>query len=344
MPGEKNLNAIGRKAQETSTNYSRILNAKVLFRLSVSTLALGCLLYLLPAATILNNILLLPFSTWILATLLFLIAHVIAALKWRYLLQSAGISVLRLVAMRAHAAGLFFNICLPSIIGGDFVRASLVVRRENHLSNIAVASVADRLIDTIALFLLMLVAALSLNDLPLIEFQSTPGIIWTIATVILVPGVLLIAIFYMGRSSTRVLSYKTKIIEATGPFKKHPGILMISLFISISVQMILVLLNMFIAKKMGITQPWDVWFFCWPAAKFIALAPISLGGIGVRDVALVSMLTYYGTDASTAFSQSLSWQAILFLSGLIGGLTFLVTKRYGKHGVHNTNTRSKTHE
>ena len=39
-----------------------------------------------------------------------------------------------------------------------------------------------------------------------------------------------------------------------------------------------------------------VWLLAWPLAKLIALAPVSLGGIGVREVALATLLLPCGSN------------------------------------------------
>ena len=64
----------------------------------------------------------------------------------------------------------------------------------------------------------------------------------------------------------------------------------------------------------------SVWFLAWPLAKLVALVPVSLGGIGVREAALAVFLTPFGVDAALAVAQSLTWEAVLIFSGMISGL------------------------
>ena len=66
-----------------------------------------------------------------------------------------------LEAVRAHGAGLFANLCLPSVVGGDVVRAGVVIRDHKRFENIALGSLADRINDSFALF------AAAANDSPL---------------------------------------------------------------------------------------------------------------------------------------------------------------------------------
>ena len=54
-------------------------------------------------------------------------------------------------------------------------------------------------------------------------------------------------------------------------------------------------------------------------AKVVALLPISLGGIGLREVALATFLAPFGVPAALAVAQSLVWESILVVVGSAAG-------------------------
>lgn len=292
----------------------------IVLRFVVSFGLLAALFYWLPAKDILKNILSLPGYFCLICILLFLATHSVAALKWRYLLNTAGLTIKRFDAIRAHAAGLFFNICLPTIVGGDVIRASMVVRTKDDLGEVAMASIVDRLIDTLALVLLMLVAALFLDELPAVEIGNYARYGWVLLIVIF-----FVAALFLFKNKSKVQKLVAKIRSAVKPFQTRPMLWLVCLGLSLSIQSIFILINIAIAIQLGINQPWQVWFFCWPAAKLVALAPISLGGLGVRDAAIVSLLSFYGVAGGIALSQSLTWQSILIVSGLGAGAAAILT-------------------
>ena len=87
-------------------------------------------------------------------------------------------------------------------------------------------------------------------------------------------------------------------------------------------------LNILVAKALGITLPPVAWFALWPLAKLAAFLPISLGGIGVREMALVALLAPLGVDPTLAVAHSLVWETVLFAVGLLaGGLAFVARSR-----------------
>jgi hypothetical protein len=84
------------------------------------------------------------------------------------------------------------------------------------------------------------------------------------------------------------------------------------------VQSAFVLVNVWMARDLGLDLGAAPWFVAWPLSKIIAILPISLGGIGVREAALVSLLAPYGAPSALVFVSGLLWQGVLMTSGLLG--------------------------
>ncbi|MFT5393808.1 MAG: uncharacterized membrane protein YbhN (UPF0104 family), partial [Gammaproteobacteria bacterium] len=105
-----------------------------------------------------------------------------------------------------------------------------------------------------------------------------------------------------------------------GSITRSPWIALTALLMSVGIQGGFVLLNIVLAREIGIEASMQLWFFAWPLAKLIALAPVSLGGIGVREVAIAGLMAPFGIDPALVVAQSLSWQAVLVGSGLFAGL------------------------
>jgi glycosyltransferase 2 family protein len=89
--------------------------------------------------------------------------------------------------------------------------------------------------------------------------------------------------------------------------------------ISFVVQSAFVLTNVWLARQVGVETPLVAWFVAWPMSKLIAVLPISLGGIGVREAALVSLLVPYGgAPREAVLASGILWQAVLAVTGLVG--------------------------
>jgi len=222
-------------------------------------------------------------------------------------------------------SGLFANICLPSIVGGDIVRAAMISNKSRQKEIIIAGSIVDRLIDTIALVLLMTIAAAFVINYPALQLPFNSLMILGVIGILC----LLTTIIIRYRNHHLFKAVLKKLTNSIQTILRQPQTIPISLVISLIVQTLFILLNIRIGRALGINVDWQVWFFCWPLAKLIALAPISLGGIGVRDAALVTLLSTYGVINSVAFAQSLAWQAILILSGIIAGTVAVLSSPNG---------------
>jgi uncharacterized membrane protein YbhN (UPF0104 family) len=98
-----------------------------------------------------------------------------------------------------------------------------------------------------------------------------------------------------------------------------------SLLLALLVQFTFVGLNYFLGNAMGIAVPFAVWLVAWPLAKIVALLPVSLGGLGVREVALAALLAPFAVPATMAVAQALVWQSVLFGFGLLAGAVLLLS-------------------
>lgn len=297
---------------------------KLFVRAGVSIGILVALLWWLPTDVLLNAIATVPWPVWTMVVAGFLLGHLFSSLKWRLLLTAVGVKISVAEAIRAHAAGLFANLCLPSVVGGDVVRAAVVIREHKHVEGVALGSLADRINDSFALVLLAALAGIFIPDLT----EIAAGKILVGAAMLLLSAVLavfaLVRWFPADHLSHRIEQFVLRIRDAQNSLIGSPGIAMTAFLMSFAIQGGFVLLNVILANAMGIAASLSLWFFAWPMAKLIALAPVSLGGIGVREVALAGLMAPFGINPALVVAQSLSWQVVLVGSGLFAGLAATV--------------------
>lgn len=253
--------------------------------------------------------------------------HAVAALKWRVLLAASGARVGARDSFQAHGAGLFASLFLPSVAGGDVVRLGVVLRRGRNRGALAMGSLADRLVDTVALVLLAGSGAL-----------LSPGTVDPLATrVIWICGALLVggiaaAPFALALLDRRGLPGRAgeavrKARAALRSLGSHPGPAAAGLALSILVQGSFVALNARIGAAMGISLTFAVWLLAWPVAKLVALLPVSISGLGVREAVMAAMLLPHGIHGTFAVGQSLVWETILVGLGIAGGSASWLLRR-----------------
>lgn len=291
-----------------------------LVRLCISALLLALIFYLVPfrdvwaAARQISPIL------WVGALALFLAGHAAAAAKWRILI-GGGISFRQ--AFRAHLAGLAANLALPSVAGGDVVRAGLVMKHAHDKGRLAMGSVADRLVDTLGLALIALASGW-IAWRP--KLDSGLWIGWVLLGLLAAVAGGFVAAQRLDRLAKRrepagkLMRVAAKMIHSAAELWRSPGRLLLCLVISMTVQCVFVGINIAFAEAAHVEAPVAGWFFAWTTAKIIAIAPISLGGLGVREASMAGLLSPFGAEPAQVVAIGLVWQSVLYASGLIGFL------------------------
>ena len=288
-------------------------------KFAVSAILLGAILSLLPTEQVWGAILRVPIWLWVVVLMLFLAGHVAAAAKW-WLLVAKGSNVNFSAALRAHFAGLGANLCLPGVAGGDVIRAGMIFRDSDSKARVALGSLTDRLLDTIALLLLAGLGAVLTFGVR--AFGAGPLPLVAAFVVLAVLGCVVVASLLPRIAKGGALA---KLATAIEEFRRRPGRLAFCLALSILIQAAFVGLNVALATASGLTVSAPAWYFAWSLAKLIATVPISLAGLGVREGSLAMLLAPLGADPAMVVAVGLLWQAILFAAGILGGIMLLVT-------------------
>ena len=293
-------------------------------RLAVSGLMLVAIFHIVPIEQVWIEARRLSLTLWFSALGLFLMGHAAATAKWR-LLIGEGISFPQ--AFQAHLAGLAANLCLPGLGGGDVVRAALVFPSAKNPPQLIVGSVADRLLDILGLLLIAIVGAF-LASRP--EQGAQRQLLW-----LLLAGAVALLVFFpasllldraMKRTSpaSRIVRQAARAASAMAYLVRQPGRLVLCLAISMAVQATFVAINIAFAVAVQVEAPVAAWFFAWSTAKIVATAPISLGGLGLREAVMASLMAPFGANPAQVIAIGLIWQTVLYASGLIGVLAQFV--------------------
>ena len=79
----------------------------------------------------------------------FIAGHLVGIVKWRRFVNVGRAGLRRLDAILCYSAGLFANLCLPSIVGGDLLRLGLASRLTKRPEAALWGGVMDRATDTL---------------------------------------------------------------------------------------------------------------------------------------------------------------------------------------------------
>jgi uncharacterized membrane protein YbhN (UPF0104 family) len=260
----------------------------------------------------------------------------VSAMKWRLLVGAAGGVLPVGAALRFHFAGLFANLWLPSLIGGDLLRAGLALRGRKGKAAVVLGSLVDRLSDLTALGSIAL-AGLVLG--PVLRDATAARVEPLTILAVLFGGLLVtagtgVALLRSRRRRwpRRVQRIGLKLLRAGRAMGSKPMVGLAGLGLAILLQAGFVLINVQLGAQMELHMALGLWFLLWPLAKVAAMLPVSLGGLGVREATFGLLVTWFapGVDPALAVAQSFVWYTVLMAGGLASGAVVMTGRRAGE--------------
>jgi uncharacterized protein (TIRG00374 family) len=289
-----------------------------------ATVALGVfLLRQLDLATLGRTLESVDWRWWFAGLAVSLAVQCFAGLRWARLARPLGFEHSTASFVLRFFEGMFFSLCLPTSIGGDFVKAYRLADTSHGRLLAGCTVIADRLTGLSALgvlagttiagraFQLPLAATIALGTVLLAAMA------WAF---MLAVGVLdrLIDLVPASRHSTR------EFLSRLLPYKQRPRLMARAVGYSMVVQMGGVVAVSFVSRGLGLKVPLDVWFYTVPLVALATVLPLSISGVGIREGGLVVLLKPYGVSSEQAVAVGLLWFLTTIVGGLLGGLIFLL--------------------
>jgi len=294
----------------------------IALRWGAGLLILGLLLHFLPLAPLKAAIEQVPVTRFVLILMGYLLAHSIGIFKWRMVVNAAGAQLDLATSAQCYTGGLFGTLFLPSIVGGDVIRLGVGMRRSPRPAAVVAGNIADRFLDVTAQAGLVLLGLLLLPGSVPAQLQAPARkalLIGMLAAVLLaIAGIFLYRLLLAGRS----IGFRRRLAglrHALRLVSRRSHVLLYGWVLGSFIQVSFLVLTATLSISCGLVLPLRVWLFAWPLAKLAAVLPLTQGGIGVREAALVALLAPYGAPPSVALAAGLVWEGIIIAGGLIAG-------------------------
>ncbi len=303
---------------------------KALLRLVLSLAVLAIVFEIVGGERILEALRSVRWLPWLSALCGFLVLHLASAIKWRYFLSLSGAQIPLKPTFRCYSAGLFGNLCLPSLVGGDVLRAGLAMRHTKEKEAVVLSTVIERLSDVAALGVLTLFGMIALPSAVgelhagAVDGFVVFGLLLAGAVIAGFGGWYLMTKVPLRRMPKKLAKFFIKALRAFRTVKDRPLRLLLGAAICVALQAGFVLINVGLGDMMGMDLDLRLWFLLWPLSKIASMLPVSLGGLGVRE-ATFGLLVKPFLDSRLAVAESLIWQTVLITGGLIAGAYWLAS-------------------
>ncbi len=243
---------------------------------------------------------------WLLAAVFsFILSKFIASLRLNQFFKTIEIQLSEAQNLKLYLLGMFYNLFLPGGIGGDGYKIYILNKNsEVKTKRIFWAILADRLNGVLALFSLAIVLLYFFN----LKFSFNYRIfLW---------GLIPLGVFFFYFFILKIANYLVKVLVKTT-------------ILSFLVQISQLLSAFFILKALGVEEFEVQYLFIFLVSSIVAMLPISIGGMGLRELTFLYGSQFLFLDEGSSIAISLLFYLITAFTSLLGIYYSIRTDRIG---------------
>lgn len=259
----------------------------------------------------------------------------LSAWRWWVLLRPVRLDVPYLRMVSFYFIGMFFNFFLPTIVGGDAVKAVLLARETGSPARATMSVFMERNVGLLALLAIATAAAfvappvtvrgVSLPHLTLLLFAA-----YAAANVVLASRRAyrlidrLVAMTPLARTGSRAVS----LYDALLPYRERRwlGITAAATGQSFLFQGVVILVVFLSARALDQHVPVSALAVFVPLISLAGMLPISVNGLGIREALYLLLFGRVGVPPDAAVSMAFLYFAVTLAASLPGGLVYALQR------------------
>jgi glycosyltransferase 2 family protein len=282
---------------------------------------------------------------WLLAVAVYGLTQIVSSLRWQLLSQPLGFRR----PLRQHTAfffiGMFFNLVLPTSVGGDVMRAWYLDGGSGRRMAAFLSVFIDRFSGLVVLVAITCLATL-FCPVPLPPWLAG-GVALLAAGAVFGTAFLLAVGFayrraevsthpadevqgFVAKTIDRVRRFALSLVGAVTIYSRYPKLFAATTLLSLVVQAANVVVVWLVGEALGLAVPAAYYFVLVPLVTLSTLLPVSIGGHGVREAATIVLLAPLGVGSGSAVSLSfLSF--ITYATISLAGVGFYLFGNYPRY-------------
>jgi glycosyltransferase 2 family protein len=252
------------------------------------------------------------------------IGQLCACWRWKIVVDVAAMPVSLTQVVRLSFIGTFFNTTLPSVVGGDAVRMWGVTRLGFPASDSIASVLADRISGLFGLIILVLLTQ------PLLMSYVAPSFVFAVGGVSVFAAIAFVIFTASTREipllrllPVRLLAVLRLIRSMLRLDRNGLKITVLSLIGQLSAPLTIFGLARAFSFNVGV----GACLALVPLVVLATLLPVTIGGWGVREGAIVAAMSRIGLPPEQSLVLSLAFGIAQLLLGLPGGVLWLLQSR-----------------
>lgn len=263
------------------------------------------------------------------AALVIAAAFIMAAVRWWQVADTLDVQMSGRSALSIYLAALFIGNFLPTTIGGDVLRVNRLGRICGSRANAFATVIIERLTGWVVLPLLTLVALVSQPSLLKHSGGQIAGGL-ALGTLFVLAFIVWVAEHPRGlgrlAGGTRIREGLGAVHTGLSVFRRHPQAASRLLGIGLAYQFLLVVATALAGAAIGVNPGLRAWLAFAPMVLIVQNLS-AIGGLGVREGALVLFLDAHGVNEGEAVLLGLLMYALTLLVSLTGAPTLALGGR-----------------
>ena len=310
------------------------MRLSTLLKILVTLLLLGFLASQVDLATLSQVLGSASLAVIAMAVVIQLLNTLIAVKRWQAILVNFQIFTRFKPLTRLIFIGSFFNLFLPSSIGGDFFKAFYLARLEKRgMPTTLTSTFMERSGGLCALLMIGIVASstskLAIQGIPLLWVFLAVALGYVMANVALFNRHLHAALTrLLHRFNLENVEYKMELVSRglTTLISNYRAIAVI-VGTSLVIQFLSVVLIWTCARALGIVAPFSAFLVFVPLINLSIMVPLTINGFGLRESLYLLLFTQVGVNEEKAVALSLVQAIVVMFTVSPGGIFYSLHKR-----------------
>ena len=306
----------------------------MLLKGSVTVGLLGFLVYRMDLSRFWDVLSSADWALVVLAGLVYFFTVAPSIIRWRAILEKFDIRTPLGKLSQICMIGYFFNMFLPSAIGGDFFRAFYLAKREDRgMSTTLTSTFVDRISGLSAL---LVIGCVSVLFYPVrVRGQSLAPVLLLLVGVFVVG---IVTLFHpgshrlMGRllrkfGLSRLEERFELVYRGLTQLRGSLSTILIMVAASLLVQFAVIVSMWLAALSIGIEAPFHLFLVFIPLVNLSVALPLTINGMGLREAIYYLLFSQVGVPVETAVTLSILNLVVMSMTAIPGGVVYSMYKK-----------------